>query len=37
MRDMRNACIILENLKGRDHLGNLGIAAMVMLIWILGK
>jgi hypothetical protein len=27
----------LENLKGRDHLGDLGINERIILEWILGK
>jgi hypothetical protein len=27
----------LENLKGRDHLGNLGVDRKIILKWILGK
>jgi hypothetical protein len=39
MREMRNAYKIKnsENLKGRDHLEDLGIHDRIILEWILGK
>jgi hypothetical protein len=35
MGEMRNACSIFENLKGRDHIENLGIDGRIILEWIL--
>jgi hypothetical protein len=38
MGDMRYAFIILlENLKGRDHLKDLHVGGKIILEWILGK
>jgi hypothetical protein len=38
MGEMRNAYKIwLENLKGRDHLEDLGVDGRIILEWILGK
>jgi hypothetical protein len=38
MVEMRNASnILVENLKGRDHLEDLGVDGRITLEWILGK